>query len=107
MTQPPRLTPGQVLNLWYDHRGDENTKVIAFANALADHYLNEQRPDNMPLDRLKLPTLYYGALRRAGYNYVHEVAPLPEDSLRTIRNIGRVGASVITSAVARFHRDAA
>ena len=107
MTQRTRLTPGQVLSLWYDHRGDENTKVIAFANALADHYLNERRPDNMPLDCLNLPPLYYGALRRAGYNYVHEVAPLPEDSLRTIRNIGQVGAHMITKAVARFHRDAA
>jgi hypothetical protein len=104
MTKPVRLSPGQALSLWYDQRGSEESKVIAFANALANHYLSTNHR-HVPLSDLQLPTLYYGALRRAGYKWIHEVAPLPETSLRTIRHIGSVGATVITDSIARFHRD--
>lgn len=95
-----RLSPIEARRLWYSLGGDDDQRVVAFANAIADRLQNGPRPKlRIHLEALDLGTLWYGALRRAGYEYADEIAALSYADLRTIKHIGHNGAMTILEKV--------
>jgi DNA-directed RNA polymerase alpha subunit len=97
-----RLSPIEARRLWYSLPGDDDQRIVAFANAIADRLHRGPRPrQRIALDALDLGMLWYGALRRAGYEYVDEIAPLTYADLKTIKHIGHHGAMTIMAKVRR------
>lgn len=102
-----RLSPIEARRLWYSLPGDVDTRVVAFANAIADQMLVTGLAHRIHLQELELPTLWYGALRRAGYEFVDEVVGLSYADLKTLKHVGHRGAMVILDAVQAATRAAA
>ena len=94
-----RLSPIEARRLWYSLPGDIEQRVIAFANAIAERLQRQQPGHRIHLQELELPALWYGALRRAGYEFVDEVEDLSYADLRTLRHVGHHGAMTILDAV--------
>ena len=95
-----RLSPIEIRRIWYSLPFDGYTKIIAFGNAITDKLL-ETPPDRnrIHLQDLNLPALWYGALRRAGYEFVDEVEGMRRADLMTLKHVGERGAAVILEAI--------
>lgn len=96
-----RISPVDALRIWFNLPAhEERDRVVRFANALADLYLSKPHPrDRIPLSTLDLPSIAYGGLRRAGYQYVDEVENLSMKELQSLRNIGPLCAIKIRTAI--------
>ena len=76
-------------------------RVVRFANALADHYATNLPAKRIHISDLDLPRMAYGSLRRSGYNFVDEIAPLTYKQLQEIKYIGPHAALAIQHAIKR------
>lgn len=104
MTLPIReLTTGQALTLWKSLPGSEPERVIAFAHELM--LLCSEPPEELRIriDELGLSSRAWGALKRAGYDYIDQVVGLSDDDLLMLRNIGYQGLEEIRGALAHFN----
>lgn len=102
-----RLSPIEARRLWYSLPGDDDQRIVAFANAIADRLQSHRQRHRIHLQDLGLPTLWYGALRRAGYEFLDEVVGLSYADLKTLKHVGHRGARVILEAVQHATRSAA
>ena len=55
------------------------------------------------LEDLDLPFVVYGALRRAGYSLISEIAALSDDQLLAIKNIGPTNLRTLRQALEKIN----
>lgn len=99
-TRRNRLGPYQLLTLYWSSPGRGEDKILSFANALTDYYLNADNLNRVPLSDLNLPNYTYNSLRRAGLAYVDELIDLRDEQILQIKNIGDLGLRNIQKALA-------
>lgn len=84
-----RLTPNELLRLWYRAPGDDHQRVLWFGNVIADHLLDElQPPERVSISELSLPPATYRALRRSGFEWIDQVEKMSIRELKRIRLVG-------------------
>lgn len=98
-----RLTPSELLRLWHRYPGAESERVVWFGNAIADLLLDEAPPvERVSIMELGLQPGTYRALRRAGYEWIDQLAKLSVRELKVIRMIGLNRAIQIRQKIARW-----
>lgn len=98
-----RLTPSQLLRLWHRSAGTEEERVVWFGNRIADELLDEgSEGERASLLELRLNPTTYRTLRRAGYEWIDQVAKLSVRELKTIRMVGLNRAIQIRQAIERW-----
>lgn len=84
-----RLTPNELLRLWYRAPGSDDQRIVWFGNAIADHILDDVQPDQrISILDLELPPATYRALRRSGYEWIDQLEKLSVRELKRIRMVG-------------------
>lgn len=107
MTLPIReLTTGQALTLWKSLPGNEAERVIAFAHELMIICSDPPEELRISIDELGLSSRAWGALKRAGYNYVDQVVGLTDEELLMLRNVGYQSVEEIRWALEHFQSGA-
>jgi DNA-directed RNA polymerase alpha subunit len=106
---PKRLTPSELLRLWYKAPCGDDQRIIWFGNAIADHLLDANKPTHRrtPIDRLGLDSATYNPLRRAGYDWIEQLENLSVSELRIIRMIGADRAVEIRQRIDAWRTKAA
>lgn len=63
---------------------------------------DEESVQNIPIEAMNIPFRAQASLTQIGCRYVSDIANLPADKIRTLRNIGKVTAVKVSQALKEY-----